>query len=884
MKVFKKKALIFLVIVEILLMPLFSCSKTEAEKTEQPKSSTGITEEITIAETDEQIQETEILTPVKQPEKIEGMITYYSGDVTVFEEGEWYDIEIGDFVSEKNILKVESDSFCEVQFGSTAVVKIQENSEVDLARVSLEPGNAEVSLDMKLGNVLCKVQKLTGNESFKVKTQTAVCGVRGTEFSVSASKEADTVLAVKKGAVAVMPKSVDMDELKEKVSDKSDAVKDAVKRIEESAPVVRANEEIKLDTAVMEETKTAADKIEKAVEKAAAAENPEEEEAVVKELNRVIDEQKEEVVKTVEKPKVISEEKAEDLKQVEHMKMIAITAVPEEETSKPAVILHKVSINSLIDGASITKDGRLLASTSYSGIYEEGEILTFNITKDGYEPYEMKIRVTENTARLYKVKLNKLPEQEKEIPEKEISFKTVPESASIYINGELKGTGTFKDMFKEGSSVSIKASNEGFDDKVLEFTVDENTEETFELVLMKGVKSIVVKTVPADAVIMFQGKKAGTGKASFDFEYGASAALSISRNGYEEKILKLEVDNSTQTSYTVNLKEKPVELVLSPFTKEVIKEIAYQNGRFFASDKAGNLYSANLKGKSSWKFASANTQNANSAPVPGGKYVYFSGAKELVVLESASGKLNSRKNLDQNSAHMFGRTITGFKDSFIYPNNKTLSLGNFTAGDSQSTIDLPSDSGMSPAVWNNNIVIADMEGTVHIINPASKKTEASIKTSSFQPIALSITVSGNKGYFANRKGKVAAVDFSAKTLLWEKDINDEKINIFTNLSVHKGKVFVFTGKKIHILNQSDGNEVLEPVKSASPPLCKDNLFYAGKTDGNMGVYNCTTGKEVSTVKLDHGIIKTRPSEAGDLILAGTDRGKILILNPEGFGL
>ena len=159
MKVFKKKALIFLVIVEILLMPLFSCSKTEAEKTEQPKSSTGITEEITIAETDEQIQETEILTPVKQPEKIEGMITYYSGDVTVFEEGEWYDIEIGDFVSEKNILKVESDSFCEVQFGSTAVVKIQENSEVDLARVSLEPGNAEVTLDMKLGNVICKVQK-----------------------------------------------------------------------------------------------------------------------------------------------------------------------------------------------------------------------------------------------------------------------------------------------------------------------------------------------------------------------------------------------------------------------------------------------------------------------------------------------------------------------------------------------------------------------------------------------------------------------------------------------------------------------------------------------------------------------------------------------------
>ena len=125
MKVFRKKALIFLVIVEILLMPLFSCSKGDTEKAQQPDSSKGSTEEITIAEKDEQIKETEILTPVKQPEKIEGIITYYSGDVTVFEEGEWYDIEIGDFVTERNVIKVESDSFCEVQFGNTAVVKFR---------------------------------------------------------------------------------------------------------------------------------------------------------------------------------------------------------------------------------------------------------------------------------------------------------------------------------------------------------------------------------------------------------------------------------------------------------------------------------------------------------------------------------------------------------------------------------------------------------------------------------------------------------------------------------------------------------------------------------------------------------------------------------------
>ena len=695
---------------------------------------------------------------------------------------------------------------------------------------------------------------------------------------------------MKKGAVAVLPKSVDIDELKEKVADKGDAVKEAIKKIEESAPVVKANEEIKVDTKVIEETKVAAEKIEKAVEEAAAAETPAEEEKIVEKLNKVIEEQKEEVVKTVEKPKEISVEKAENLEQVEHMKMIAIAPAPaaaetdaaEGKPAAPAIVLYKVSINSLTEGAAIEKDGRLLARNSYSGIYEEGEVLKFHISKEGYEAYDMTFKVTKNTARLYKVELKKLPEPEK--AKKEISFKTVPETADIFINGEKKGSGTFKDSFEEGTKIALKVSGTGYEDKLLEISVDENTDDIYEVVLQKGIKSIVIKTSPNDAAIVFQGKKAGEGTASFDFEFGETASISISRNGYESRILKLTIDGNTQPSYTVNLKTKPVELVMSPFTKQVIKEIAYQDGRFFAADEDGNIYSAEINGKGSWKYATKNTQNANSAPVAAGKYVFMTGSREMVTLDAATGKLNMQKGLDQTSAHMFGRSIVPYKDTFIYPKNKILTLGSFTKGASESDINLPSDSGMSPAVWNNNIVIADMEGTVHIIDPSSKKVTASIKTSAFQPIALSMTISGNRGYFANRKGKVAAVDLSSKTLLWEKEIAEEKINIFSDLSVNKGKVFVFTGKKIHILNEADGAESLEPVRAASPPLCGKNLFYAGKTDGNFGIYNCVTGKEVGTIPLKYGIIKTRPAYAGKMIMAGTDRGKIIVLNPEGFGL
>ena len=888
MKVFTKKALIFLVIVELLLFPLISCSKGETRSTDERKTTTDVTEEITIAETDEQIKETEILTPVQKPKNIEGIITYYSGEVSVFEGGEWYDVEIGDFVTEKNVIKVDQDSFCEIQFGNTAVVKIQQNSEINLARISLEPGNAHVALDMQLGNVLCKVQKLTGTESFKIKTQTAVCGVRGTEFSVSASKEADTILAVKKGAVSVLPKSVDIDKLKEKVADKGDAVRDAISKIEEAAPVVRANEEITLDQKVFDKTEKAAGKIEKAVDEIAAGETAVPEKEAVDKLNRIINEQKNEFVKPVEKPKEISKDNIKNLQQVEHMKMIAITAVVTDETAdkpaEPAIMLHKVSIDSLTGDALIKRNGRLVGKTSFSGIFKEGEVLSFNITKEGYEPYNMKFTVTENTARLYKVELNKLPENEKEIPKKEISINTVPPSATIFVNEVNKGTGTFKTSYDEGTLLNIRVENTGYDNKLLEIKVNENSEEIYEVMLEKSVKTVSVSVLPSDSAVIFNGKKAGTGKASFDFVYGDNAVIKFSRNGYKNKTLELNIDNNTKPVYSVRLEAKPVEKILSPFSKPVIKSIAYQNGRFFASDAAGNIYSADLKGNKSWNYSSGNTRNANSAPVAAGKYVFMTGANEMVTLEAATGKLHEKTALNQNTAHLFGRTIIPFKDKFIYPKNNSLTISSFTKGSAADDIKLSADLGMSPAVWNGNIVIADQEGTVHIIDPVSKKTTGSIKTTALQPIALSITVKGNKGYFANRKGKTAAVDFSSKTLLWEKKIDEEKINIFSDLVVNKDKVYVFTGNNIHTLSASTGEEAGAAIQAASPPACRGNYLYFGKPDGSFSVYSCSTGIEVKNISLNHGKIKTRPVFADGMILAGTDKGKILVLNPEGFEL
>ncbi len=486
MKSFSQKALICLITIELLLLPVISCSKSDSAAQQ-----TIAKEETAIVQVNEVVKEMEVLTPVEQPEYKEGIITFFSGEVSIFDSGSWYDVEIGDFVTEKNSIKVASDSYCEVQFGETAVIKIQENSEIDLSVVSLKPGEANVNLDMKLGNVLCKVQKLASEETFKVKTQTAVCGVRGTEFSVATQQGKDTVLAVKEGAVTVLPKSVDVDQLKEKVADKGDEVLKAIEKIEQEAPVVKANEEIAINEKLVADTKKTAEKVETIVNEIAKEQAPAAKEESIKKLETAIVEQQKAVTKTVEPPKEMTVQNAENLKQINDMKLIAITmpapvvAAETEAAQKsdvppaPVIKLHKVSVESIVEDAFIEANGRLVGRSKFSGIYPEGELISFNINRSGYEPYILQFKVSESTARLYKIELKKLPEPE--VPPRNISIRTIPADAEIIIDNQIAGKGTYNSSYKIGTDISFTVSKTGYASQTTNLKIDEKTPESIDL-------------------------------------------------------------------------------------------------------------------------------------------------------------------------------------------------------------------------------------------------------------------------------------------------------------------------------------------------------------------------------------------------------------------
>ena len=118
----------------------------------------------------------EDLSNLEIPENTQGLVTFISGDAEYLNNGEWEILFIGDLVDSGSTLKVFQGSFCEIQFGDRAIVKLEENTEIILESVLFETENTDIAINIITGSLLCKVDKLLGNESFSVKTNSSVCG------------------------------------------------------------------------------------------------------------------------------------------------------------------------------------------------------------------------------------------------------------------------------------------------------------------------------------------------------------------------------------------------------------------------------------------------------------------------------------------------------------------------------------------------------------------------------------------------------------------------------------------------------------------------------------------------------------------------------------
>jgi len=136
-----------------------------------------------------------------------GRIMYLEGIVDVHREGELlelFDYDIGMDIYNYDLIETGEDGLVEVEIVNLgqqgSMVQVTENTAFYFDTTHLG-GDSQNKLSMLSGSLHLKVQKLTGREDVTVTTESAVMGVRGTEFTVSEAPETSVLVTCTEGAV-----------------------------------------------------------------------------------------------------------------------------------------------------------------------------------------------------------------------------------------------------------------------------------------------------------------------------------------------------------------------------------------------------------------------------------------------------------------------------------------------------------------------------------------------------------------------------------------------------------------------------------------------------------------------------------------------------------
>lgn len=141
-------------------------------------------------------------------EDVIGRIAYLEGIVDLQRDGEiieLWDTDIGYEILNYDLIETGIDGFIEIEMlgqkNRGTKVKVENDTAFyfDSAKVG---GDSRTNINMLSGALAFKVQHLTGNEQFNVKTESAVMGVRGTEFAVKRAPEGSVLVTCVEGKVA----------------------------------------------------------------------------------------------------------------------------------------------------------------------------------------------------------------------------------------------------------------------------------------------------------------------------------------------------------------------------------------------------------------------------------------------------------------------------------------------------------------------------------------------------------------------------------------------------------------------------------------------------------------------------------------------------------
>lgn len=132
-----------------------------------------------------------------------GTVNFMIGDVFVSSDGiNWNDADFDMKIYVGDQIKTGIESRCEITFPDGSIIRMEEKSLQQFKRVEPQKTVKSSSIFLSAGKIWLNARKIVSkNEGFQVRTDKAVCAIRGTTFQVDNSQES-TQIIVFKGEIA----------------------------------------------------------------------------------------------------------------------------------------------------------------------------------------------------------------------------------------------------------------------------------------------------------------------------------------------------------------------------------------------------------------------------------------------------------------------------------------------------------------------------------------------------------------------------------------------------------------------------------------------------------------------------------------------------------
>jgi len=144
-----------------------------------------------------------VLTAPQLPPPTCGIVISVTGEAYLYRQGNWSDVNVGDFVQKEDYLKTFARARVDLQIGERLIFTITENTVLRLNELLQTSENLRTEAELLFGRVAAKLTRLSGSDQVRVKTGSTAFGVKGTTFLLWRQAELSSC-AVAEGQVSLL--------------------------------------------------------------------------------------------------------------------------------------------------------------------------------------------------------------------------------------------------------------------------------------------------------------------------------------------------------------------------------------------------------------------------------------------------------------------------------------------------------------------------------------------------------------------------------------------------------------------------------------------------------------------------------------------------------